>query len=223
MGELISLAERRAERRRAATPGAAARLEGASTFFFDLASPFTYLAAERVERLLGTVRWRPVAAEALHRGSPPAGPELRDDAERRASALCMPLVWPDRFPAPASAAMRAAAYAAECGKGAPFTLAAARLAYCGGFDLVDPEVLAEAAAVAGIGLEECLRAAGDVSRDGPLEAAARGLLAAGADRLPAFGVAGRLICGEDRLTEAAAWARCATAPARSRHRRMTRP
>ncbi|PZS24665.1 MAG: hypothetical protein DLM61_21760 [Pseudonocardiales bacterium] len=222
MGELIDLAARRAERRRAAAPDVVALRDTDTTFFFDLASPFTYLAAERIERLLGSVRWRPVAAEALHRGSPPAGPELRDEAEGRAAALGMPLVWPDGFTAPVPAAMRAAAYAAECGRGGPFTLAASRLAYCGGFDLADPEVLAEAAAVAGIGLEECLRAAGDFSRDGLLESAARRLLGAGAERLPAFAIAGSLICGEDRLVEGATWSRYASAPARRRDRRMTR-
>ncbi len=224
MGELIDLAGRRADRRRAATSGVAAGIGVDATFFFDLASPFTYLAAERVERLLGSVTWRPVVSEALHRGIPSTGVEQRDEAERRAASLRMPIVWPDGFPAPVPAAMRAAAYAAECGRGAPFTLAAARLAYCGGFDLADPEVLAEAAAVAGIGLEECLHAAGDVARDGLLEGAARRLLAAGAERLPAFAIAGVLICGEDRLVEAATWARCgnASAAARRRDRRMQR-
>ena len=224
MGEVIDLGERRERRRCTTVPAGAARPGLEATFFFDLASPFTYLAAERVERLLGGVKWRPVAAEALHRGAPPAGPDVREEAERRAGVLGVPMVWPDSFPAPVPAAMRAAAHAAERGRGAAFTLAAARLAYCGGFDLADPEVLAEAAAVAGIGLEECLRAAGDVARDGPLEGAACRLLAAGADRLPAFAIGGSLICGEDRLVEAAAWARCAVGPSpvRRRDRRMTR-
>jgi len=218
MGDVVVLAERRRERRertRATLVGdrgmAAPRV---ATFLFDLASPLTYLAAERVERLLGSVRWQPVAAEALHRGNPWLDPATRAEAERRAAALHLPLVWPDRFPDPGRAALRAAGYAAEHGRGAAFTLAACRLAYCGGFDLEDPEVLAEAAAAAGLGLEGCLRAAGDVARDGPLEAAGRRLLAAGADRLPAVRVGRTLICGEERLGEAAAWMRHQGAGAR---------
>ncbi len=211
MGDVIVLAERRRLREHNGDGGAPpAAVEGharTATFLFDLASPLTYLAAERVERLLGTVRWQPVAAEALHRGNPWIDPAARAVAERRAAALHLPLVWPDRFPDPRRAALRAAAYAAEHGRGAAFTLAACRLAYCGGFDLEDPEVLAEAAAAAGLGLEECLGAAGDVARDGPLEAAGRRLLAAGADELPAVRVGRTLICGEDRLGEAAAWLR----------------
>ena len=76
---------------------------------------------------------------------------VRDAAEERAAALRLPLVWPERFPTagarrdarrrptrPSRAAARA------------FVLAAARLAFCGGFDLDDPEILAEAAAAAGL-------------------------------------------------------------------------
>jgi len=212
MGDVIVLAERRRRReRQGQTEPAAGGAGGApvrsATFLFDLASPLTYLAAERVERLLGTVRWQPVAAEALHRGNPWRDPTARAEAERRAAELHLPLVWPDRFPDPGRAALRAASYAAEHGRGALFTLAACRLAYCGGFDLEDPEVLAEAAAAAGLGLDECLRAAGDVARDGPLEAAGRRLLAAGADRLPAVRAGRTLICGEERLGEASAWLR----------------
>jgi 2-hydroxychromene-2-carboxylate isomerase len=209
MGDVIVLAERRRRREQqgeTAVAGGSMPVRSA-TFLFDLASPLTYLAAERVERLLGSVRWQPVAAEALHRGNPWVDPAARADAERRAAALHLPLVWPDRFPDPGRAALRAAAYAAEHDRGAAFTLAACRLAYCGGFDLEDPEVLAEAAAAAGLGLEECLGAAGDVARDGPLEAGGRHLLAAGADRLPAVRMGRTLICGEDRLGEASAWLR----------------
>src|SRR5947209_3752852 len=104
MGDVVVLAEHRREREERTTP----RLGGdrgaapgrAAIFAFDLASPLTYLAAERVERLLGTVRWQPVAAEALHRGNPWEDPGARAAAERRAAELHLPLVWPDRFPDP---------------------------------------------------------------------------------------------------------------------------
>ena len=51
-------------------------------------------------------------------------------------------------------------------------------------DLDDPETLAEAAAAAGLGLDDTLAAAADLGRDGALEEAARRLLAQGADDLP---------------------------------------
>jgi hypothetical protein len=43
--------------------------------------------------------------------------------------------------------LRAVSYATAIGGGAQFALAAMRLEFCGGFDLEDPEILAEAAAV----------------------------------------------------------------------------
>ena len=92
-------------------------------------------------------------------------------------------------------------------------LAATRLAFCGGFDLDDPEILAEAAAAAGVALDDCLRAAGDERRDGEIERAGRALLAAGADRLPALRVGRALYWGERRVGEALVAARVARAAA----------
>ena len=106
--------------------------------------------------------------------------------------------------------MRAAAYAAEQGRGRDFVLAAGRLAFCGGFDLDDPEILAEAAAAAGIPLEDCFHAAGDPRRDGAAEAVGRKLLAAGADRLPVLRVGRSLFWGEQRVGAAAASVRQST-------------
>ena len=60
--------------------------------------------------------------------------------------------WPDRFPRPGPRrAARRRTTRPSTTAAAAFTLAACRLAYCGGFDLEDPEVLAEAAAAAGHG------------------------------------------------------------------------
>lgn len=207
MGEIISLADARRARTRAdEAPQRSTKVE----FFFDLSCPFAYLAAERVERAFGDVMWRPASASALRRGGigdPLAVNRMRRAAEQRAAVLRMPLEWPDRFPAEVPGAMRAAAYAAEQGRGGAFALAAGRLAFCGGFDLDDPEILAEAAAAAGIGLEETLAAARDEGHDGVIEANGRRLLAAGADRLPVLRHGRSLYWGEARIGEAAVAAR----------------
>ena len=100
--------------------------------------------------------------------------------------------------------------AAEGGHAAPFVLAASRLAFCGGFDLDDPEVLAEAAAAAGLGLPEVLAAAGDRSRDGEMEA--DGAAPAGARGRPAAGAAVPAArCSAARTGSPEAAARCAAA------------
>ena len=199
MGDVISLAAH--PRFRVAEP-AREQESGLVTaevvFAFDLSSPFTYLAADRVERHFARVEWRPVLAGMA------ALPERPDAyAEERAAALGLPLVWPDRF-GPATAAMRVASLAAERGCARAFVLAAGRLAFCGGFDLDDPDVIAEAAAVAQLGLDDALAAAGDSARDEPMREAARRLAAQGADRFPLLCVDGTMFAGEDRLAAAVA-------------------
>ncbi|MEA2195047.1 MAG: hypothetical protein QOG42_1481, partial [Solirubrobacteraceae bacterium] len=170
--------------------------------FFDLSSPYTYLAAERAERMFAGLEWQPACTGVLHDA------ELSERAMRaacrRAELLGLPLTWPEDHPRPVRGAMRVASLAAELGCGAEFVLAASRLAFCGGFDIDEPDILAEAAAAAGIGLPEALAAAGDVRRDGAIEDAGLSLLAAGAVQLPAMRVGRQLFCGEERLHEAAA-------------------
>jgi 2-hydroxychromene-2-carboxylate isomerase len=210
VGELIDLAARRAVRQhgREAHHQHRAGAPRRATFYFDLSSPFTYLAIERVERLFAGVRWRPVLAEALQGGTAWGDEAQRaaamTAAEDRARAMRLPLVWPEHFPMEARAAMRVAGHAATHQRAGAFALAASRLAFCGGFDLDDPEVLAEAAAAASLNLTDALTAARDTALDGELEETGLRLLARGANALPALRVARTLFCGEDRVAEAAA-------------------
>lgn len=210
MGDVIDMAGHRRQRAARTRPGSSdLRPAGASeavTFYFDLTSPDTYLAAERASRIFGALRWAPVIGDALGQAYAAEGP-AREAAEQRARELRMPLVWPEAGPASCRAAMRVADHAAETGRAEPFVLAAGRLAFCGGFDLDDPDVLAEAAAAAGLALDGCLRAAGERSRDTAMVERGRRLLAQGADGLPALRVRRQLFCGEARVLEAAAASR----------------
>ncbi len=199
MGTVTSLDQHRLARRRRV---AERQVLAPTTLYFDLGSPYTYLAAERADRLFARLEWLPACSEILH-DSAPTEETMRSAAER-AALLGLPFVCPDEPPRAVPSAMRVASLATERGCGAAFVLAASRLAFCGGFDIDDPEILAEAAAAAGIELRDTLAAAGDVARDGPIEEAGRMLLAAGATRLPALRVGRLLFCGEDRLLEAAA-------------------
>jgi 2-hydroxychromene-2-carboxylate isomerase len=196
MGELIELSTRRAARDRRS-------LDLPPTFFFDVSDPLSYLTAERVERFLGDVAWVAVDGTALSdrvRGQA----RLREQAEAYARQLRLPLVWPDTFPAGTPCALRAAAYACELGAGAQFALAASRLAFCGGFDLEDPEALTEAAAAAGVPLDGCLEAAGEHWRDGELTEMAHVLRAHDIRALPAITVGGRWFAGDCALARAGA-------------------
>ena len=110
--------------------------------------------------------------------------------------------------------MRAAGYAAERGRAGAVRARRRRLAFCGGFDLDDPEILAEAAAAAGIGLDECLRAAGDAHRDGDDGGlAARRVVSRGRRTCPALRVGRPAV-----LRARTAWARRRPPPAAPRPR-----
>lgn len=206
MGDVIYLSE---HRHRASQRRQAAAADDAM-FFFDVSDPLSYLMAERIERRLGPVEWVPVDGARLRQldggrseADADGGPDgtggrdsgYRARAEACARALRLPLVWPDRFPEAAPCAQRACAFACEIGAGAAFALAASRLAFCGGFDLEDPETLAEAAAAAGLPLEECLAAAGETWRDEELEATALELCAHGVTELPAIRLGDRWLTG----------------------------
>jgi 2-hydroxychromene-2-carboxylate isomerase len=211
---VISLSERRQELANA-TGGRSRTRFARTTFSFDLMLPQTYLAAERVDQMFDGVRWQPASADRVWTAGVPDA-RLAVEAEERAAALGVPLVWPDRYGTPQRPAMRAAALACEMGRGAAFVLAASRLAFCGGFDLGDPEVLAEAAAAACIPLDLCLAAAGDADRDAALDEAGRRLAERGALALPALRVGRTLFCGEERLSEAFAAASAADRTVASR-------
>ena len=69
MGDVIRLAERRAAREARSThANAPTRVE----FLFDLCCPFSYLAAERVDRIFDDVVWTPAST---------IGPLLRLDGD----------------------------------------------------------------------------------------------------------------------------------------------
>jgi 2-hydroxychromene-2-carboxylate isomerase len=194
MGDLIVLGDRLEEH-------SALRLDGGRpAFYFDLGCPLSYLAAERVERLLGEVEWVPVRSRSV--GCP--APAKQEVAEERARALRLPIVWPERYPRRVPHATRAAVYACEGGVGARFALAAFRLAFCGGYDIDDPGVLSELAASVAIPRAGCLDAAADPRRDEALEAAVRGLGRRGVRTLPGFRVGDRWFEGEPSLLSAAA-------------------
>ncbi len=186
------------------------RIAARATFFFDLGSPYTYLAAERADRGFPLLDWRPAAG-----GRPPT--DALDDEERdaifgRADELRLPLAWVPLQPLHVPRAMRVARLAVERGVAAEFVLAATRLSFAGSFDIEDPQILTVAGHVAGIETADAMAAAGDVTRDAAIHRSAAILRTAGATRLPAIRVGGALFCGEERLPEAVRMARSLSRP-----------
>src|SRR5947209_16121370 len=204
MGELIRLRPRESAPEQAPVEEAPARRLGPrqrARFFFDLACPFSYLGIELAERVLGQVEWVPVSGEALRPTPPHARRDgigaLRAKAEAMANQFGTPMIWPETFPAQVPGALRAAVVAEELGAGGRFAAAASRLAFCGGFDLEDPVVLADAAGAAALEARDILLAAEDDVRDDELMLTALTLRERRVRRLPAIRLRGRWYSGRD--------------------------
>jgi len=197
---VISLSQRREER---AYPAGQAR------FFFALDSPLSYLMSERIERALGDIAWVPVLGPLSEADGIASCAQRRRRAadsmrvaEREARILQMPLVEPEVFPVDSRGATRAAMFSAKHGAGQSFALAIARLAFCGGFDMSEDSVIAEAAAVAGLNHRDVVAAASDKRFDPQLNLTTRALWARGIDAPPAISVGGSWFDGADAIVAA---------------------
>jgi 2-hydroxychromene-2-carboxylate isomerase len=192
-------------------------------FYYDLGSPYAYLAAERVNALIVEAcgrapEWQPILLGGLFkrfgRDSWAHGPGREEgmrEVERRASGRALPPVrWPDPFPGNTLLAMRAATYAKEIGRAVSFSLAAFRQAFAAGRDLSEPDNVAVAAAAAEIHPRALLAA---VRRDRVKRALREATERAGdlgVRGVPTVLVAGSVFWGDDLLEEAAR----STAPTR---------
>jgi 2-hydroxychromene-2-carboxylate isomerase len=180
-----------------------------AAFYFDLASPLAYLAAERALHVLpGPAEWQPVLARELPAGESfeafRCGREadiFRQEIERRAHELeLQPLRWPDPFPFDSSLAMRVATYAKSIGRVVPFAQAAFRQAFAGGHSLEDPDFVLIAAAACEMHPAAVLRGAELRSVADQLSAATATAASHGVSDVPAVRLADRAFDGDgDRV------------------------
>jgi 2-hydroxychromene-2-carboxylate isomerase len=185
-------------------------------FFYDLGSPYAYLAAERVNGLFTEAgaeapEWQPVLLGGLFkrfgRDSWANGPGRADgiaEVERRASAYGLPpIAWPDPFPGNMLYAMRVATFAKEIGRTLSFSLAAFRQAFAGGRDLGVPDNVMVAAAAAEMHPRAIeVAVARDAIKD-TLRAATERAGDLGVTGVPTVVVGSDVFWGDDRLEEAA--------------------
>jgi 2-hydroxychromene-2-carboxylate isomerase len=170
-----------------------------SRFYYDLASPESYLVAERALHALAEVpEWIPVTvgeAPAFRCAEEVAA--YREDVERRAAELgVMALRWPEPFPADTAWAMLAATYAKGIGRGVPFTLAAFRQAFAAGRDLSEQSSVLIAAAACEMHPTAVIKGAGLSSTARALEANNARARADGVRAVPAIWTAGGVLDGE---------------------------
>jgi 2-hydroxychromene-2-carboxylate isomerase len=183
-----------------------------AAFYFDLASPLAYLAAERVLHTMpGACEWQPLLARELPGAESFEGFRCREDAdifrlnvERRARELGLQqLRWPEPFPFDSTPAMRATIYAKSIGRTVAFAQAAFRQAFAGGHSLGDRDNILIAAAACEMHPSAVLKALELGSVAEQLTASTSRAAAEGVRDVPAVRVGGRVFHGERALEDAA--------------------
>jgi 2-hydroxychromene-2-carboxylate isomerase len=185
------------------------------TFYFDLGSPYAYLAAERISGLfteagLEQPEWQPILLGGLFkrfgRDSWGNGPERAAgmaEVERRAAAYGLPpLAWPDPWPGNMLAAMRAATFAKQTGRTVSFALAAFRQAFAAGHDLSETDNVLIAAAACELHPRALLKAIGTEGVKTALREATDAAAELGVTGVPSLVVGGEVFWGDDRVEEA---------------------
>ncbi len=188
-----------------------------SVFYYDLGSPYAYLAAERISGLFAEAEleqpeWQPVLLGGLFREfgreSWGVGPEREAgmaECERRASAYGLPpIVWPEPWPGNMLTAMRVATFAKQTGRTVSFSLAAFRQQFAAGHDLSETDNVLVAAAACELHPRALLKALETQSVKDGLRAATEAAAARGVQGVPAVVVGEEVFWGDDRLEDAVA-------------------
>ena len=188
-----------------------------ATFYFDLGSPYAYLAAERVSGLftaagLEQPEWQPILLGGLFKrlgrdswGNGPGRAEGMAEVERRAAAYGLsPVAWPEPWPGNMLVAMRAATFAKQTGRAVSFALAAFRQAFAAGRDLSDPDNVLLAAAACELHPRAVLKAVETDAVKGALREATDRAADLGVVGVPTLRVGERVFWGDDRVEEAVA-------------------
>jgi 2-hydroxychromene-2-carboxylate isomerase len=177
-----------------------------ASFYYDLASPDAYLAAERVVGVLGAVpefvpvrlggvgAFRCAEEEAIYRA----------DIEQRAAAYgLMPVRWPAELPADTDFAMLVATYAKQTGRVVAYSMAAFRQAFAAGRDLGERDWVLIAAAAAEMHPAAVIKSAELRSTRRRLDEATAAAREAGVVDVPAVRVGDQVFHGDRELAAAA--------------------
>ena len=184
-----------------------------ATFYYDLGSPYAYLAAERINQLLPEVPvWQPILLGGIWQstgGRSWATTDRREEGMREVEGRAeryglQPVRWPDPWPSNSLTAMRVATFAQQGGRAVAFSLAAFRQAFAGGKDLAVTDNVLIAAAACELHPNAVLKAIETQSVKDRLKQATAEALARGVTGVPTVAVGEQLFYGDDRLEEAAA-------------------
>jgi len=180
--------------------------------YYDLASPYAYLAVARAGAVLGAEPdLQPVLAGAIFNwrghGSwahTPSREAHVAEVESRARRYGLPpIAWPPGWPADSLQAMRAATWAADRGTGREFARIAFARAFADGADLSDHAVLDDVCERAGLSPAEMREAIATRAIKARLKDATTRAYAAGVAGVPCLRVGDRVFYGDDQLEAAA--------------------
>lgn len=190
-------------------------------FWYEFASPYSYLAAARIERLVTgkpiRLDWRPFLLGPLfktrsHDPSPFQNPSPAQrryrwrDVQRLCAAEGVKLQLPSTYPRNGLFAARAALIAVEEGWGPELSRAVFHANFAEDRDIAAPAVLGDLIAALGRDAASVLERAQSPANKARLVARGEEAIARGIFGAPSFLLGEELFWGNDRLDQAIAWA-----------------
>lgn len=189
-------------------------------FWYEFASPYSWIAAERIERLAGgagiAVRWRPFVIGPILRARPhnpsptqDASPAQKKYRRRDVERLCaqegLALNWPTTYPRNGLLAARVALLVDDIWR-PDFSRAVYRANFVEDREISDVAVIADILTSMGGDVPAILDQAQSPENKAALAAAVEEAIAKGIFGAPSFIVGDELFWGNDRLEQAMAWA-----------------
>lgn len=180
-------------------------------FFWDPASPYTWLAATQIDRIAGAsgrpLSWKPFVLGKVFEATGNRAPAtiaakaryLFGDLQRWAALYAVPLNFPAVFPVNAMTAMRMACAIDTDAERGRYALALMRAYWVDGVDIGQPEPLVAAMTAAGFDGAALLEAAQQPAAKDALRANTEDAIRRGAFGAPTFFVDGQMFWGNDRL------------------------
>ena len=194
--------------------------EHAIDFWFDLASPYSFLAAARISATAvntrSVIRWRPILFGAIlkRKGldtSPfnldqAKGTYMWRDVARRGAGLGLTIRRPEGFPHNSLAAARVTLVGLTEGWGQQFVLNIYEAGFCHGDDVGQRDVIARCVRAAGGNPDDALARSESPQVKITLREETDVAIARGVFGVPSFTIGQELFWGDDRLSDALAWA-----------------
>jgi 2-hydroxychromene-2-carboxylate isomerase len=180
-------------------------------FFWDPASPYTYLASTRIERLASdcgaTLVWKPFLLGKVFEATgnrapisvPAKGKHLFADLGRWARFYGVPFQFPKLFPLNSVPPARAGIAAARAGKPAEFAKAIMAVYWTEGRDVSQPAEMKSIAAGVGLDGDGIIAAIADPAVKEELRANTDEAVQRGVFGAPTFFVGNEMFWGNDRL------------------------